>query len=82
MGGKAWICAVRAEQVEGKHCLGDETVPFLGGKFGIARGESSANPSLSTHTDINGNFDFNTTPLAPPGTKVLDHEAASNMPSF
>ena len=38
--------------------------------------------SLSAHTDINGNFDFNATPLAPPGTKVLVHEAASNRPSF
>ena len=25
-----------------KHCLGDETVLFFGGKFGVARGESSA----------------------------------------
>ena len=37
------MCAGIAEQVEGKHCLGDETVPFLGGKVWVARGDSSAN---------------------------------------
>ena len=42
MGGKACVCVGRVGQVEGKHCLGDETVPFLGGKVGVARGESSA----------------------------------------
>ena len=30
------------EQVESEDCLGDEMVPFLGGEFGVARGESSA----------------------------------------
>ena len=40
------------------------------------------NPSLSSHAAINGNFDFNATPLAPPGTKVLIHGEASNRPSF
>ena len=42
MGGKACVCAGRAEQVESKHCLGDETVPFLGGEVGVSRGKSSA----------------------------------------
>ena len=42
MGGKAWVCAVRAEEVESKHCLGDDTVPLLVGEVGVARGESSA----------------------------------------
>ena len=32
-----------------------------------------ANPSLSAHTYLFGNFDFNSTPLAPPGTKVMVH---------
>ena len=40
------------------------------------------NTSLYFHAAINSNFDFNATPLAPPGTKVLVHEAASNRPSF
>ena len=43
---------------------------------------SRTNPSLSSHAAINSNFYFNTTPLAPPGTKVLVHEASSNQPSF
>ena len=34
---------VRAEEVESDHGLGNETIPFLGGKVGVARGESSAN---------------------------------------
>ena len=42
MGGKAWVCAGRAEQVESEYCLGDDTVPFLGGEVGVAIGESSA----------------------------------------
>ena len=43
---------------------------------------SRTNPSISSHAAINGSFDFNATPLAPPGTKVLVHKAASNRPSF
>jgi hypothetical protein len=32
------------------------------------------NPKLSAHAALNGFFNFNATPLAPPGTKVLLHE--------
>jgi len=32
------------------------------------------NPKLSAYEALNGTFDFNTTPLVPPGTKVLLHE--------
>ena len=35
------VCAGRAEEVEGDHGLGNETIPFLVGKVGVARGESS-----------------------------------------
>ena len=42
MGGKAWVFTGRAEQDESEDFLGDETVPFLGGEVGFARGESSA----------------------------------------
>ena len=42
---------------------------------------SRTNPILSAHAGINGKFNFNTTTLAPPGTKLLFHEAASNRPS-
>ena len=31
------------------------------------------NPKLSAYAYLNGNFDFNKTPLAPPGTKVVIH---------
>ena len=42
MGGKAWVCVGRAEQVESKHCLGGEMVPLLGGDVGVAGGDYSA----------------------------------------
>ena len=35
---------------------------------------SNTNPQLSAEAHMNGAFDFNKTPLAPPGTKVLVHE--------
>ena len=35
---------------------------------------SRINPKLSAYAQIHGAFDFNRTPLAPPGTKVLVHE--------
>ena len=34
---------------------------------------SRVNPRLSAHAYLNGNFDFNQTPLAPPGTRVVVH---------
>ena len=42
MGGKAWVRARGAEQIESEDCLGDETVPFLGWKVGVTRGQYSA----------------------------------------
>ena len=35
---------------------------------------SNTNPQLSAEAHLNGAFDFNKTPMAPPGTKVLVHE--------
>jgi hypothetical protein len=35
---------------------------------------SQTNPKLSAHAQINGAFDFNRTPLAPPGTCILAHD--------
>ena len=35
---------------------------------------SRMNPKLSAHAQINGSFDFNATPLAPPGTNIVIHE--------
>ena len=34
---------------------------------------SRRNPSLSAYAAVHGQFDFNATPLAPPGTKVVVH---------
>ena len=36
------------------------------------------NPKLSSYTYLFGNFDFNKTPLAPPGTKVLIHKKSAD----
>jgi hypothetical protein len=36
------------------------------------------NPRLSAEAQLNGAFDYNRTPLAPPGTKVLVHETPAN----
>ena len=35
---------------------------------------SRCNPNLSAHAQLFGNFDFNQSPLAPPGTRILIHE--------
>ena len=40
------------------------------------------NPKLSAHTYLFGNFDFNSTPLAPPGTKVVTHINVDNRPTW
>ena len=40
------------------------------------------NPKLSAHTYLFGNFDFNSTPLAPPGTKVVVHIKVDNRPTW
>ena len=38
---------------------------------------SRINPTLSAQTYLFGNFDFNKTNLAPPGTKVLIHKKSA-----
>ena len=35
---------------------------------------SRLNPTLSAHAQLHGQFDFNATPFAPPGTKVIVHQ--------
>ena len=35
---------------------------------------SCLNPKLSAHALLNGLYNFNTTPMAPPGSKILVHE--------
>lgn len=39
--------------------------------------QSRLNPRLSAEAQLNGAFDFNKTPLAPPGTRVIVHEKPS-----
>ena len=43
---------------------------------------SRRNPSLSAYAAVHGNFDFNATPMAPPGTKVVVHEKADSRKSW
>jgi hypothetical protein len=40
---------------------------------------SRINPRLSAKAQLNGAFDYNKTPLAPPGTKVLIHETPNKQ---
>ena len=40
------------------------------------------NPRLSSYAFLFGNFDFNKTPLAPPGTKILIHEKPDQRKSW
>jgi hypothetical protein len=35
---------------------------------------SRINPKLSAATHIFGQYDFNTAPMAPPGTRIIAHE--------
>ena len=43
---------------------------------------SRTQPSLSAHASLFGNFDFNRTPIAPPGTRVVAHASADARASF
>ena len=43
---------------------------------------SRIHPSLSAHASMFGQFDYNRTPLAPPGTKIVAHLAAASRTSF
>jgi hypothetical protein len=44
--------------------------------------QSRINPKLSAHAQLNGLFDYNKTPLAPPGTKVIIHEKPDHRGSW
>jgi len=43
---------------------------------------SNINPRLSAKAQLSGAFDYNKTPMAPPGTKVLLYETPSNRTTF
>jgi hypothetical protein len=43
---------------------------------------SRIHPSLSAHASLFGHYDFNRVPLAPPGTKVVDHVTSEGRTTF
>ena len=43
---------------------------------------SRTHPHLSAYASLFGNFDFNRTPLAPPGTKIVIHLKPNQRPSW
>jgi hypothetical protein len=43
---------------------------------------SRRQPKLSAYACLNGNFDFNQSPLAPPGTRVVVHVTTDQRPSM
>ena len=57
--------------------LWDKLLPQALMTLNLLRG-SRINPQLSAYAQVHGQFDFNKTPLAPPGTHVLVHEKPSN----
>jgi hypothetical protein len=44
--------------------------------------KSRINPRMSAYAQLNGHFDFNRTPLAPPGTRVIAHEKPDQQASW
>jgi hypothetical protein len=44
--------------------------------------QSRVNPKISAHTQLEGVFDFNRTPMAPPGSKIIIHEKPSVRQSW
>ena len=52
--------------------LWDKLLPQAETTLNLLRG-SRLNPRLSAHAQMHGHFDFNRTPIAPPGIRVLVH---------
>jgi hypothetical protein len=52
--------------------LWDKTIPQAELTLNLLRG-SRINPKLFAWEQIHGRYDFNSTPIAPPGVKVLAH---------
>jgi len=61
--------------------LWDRLVPQANLTINLLRG-SRMNPKLSAYAQVQGAFDYNRTPLAPPGTRVLVHEKPNNRESW
>ena len=43
---------------------------------------SSINPRISAEAILNGTFDYNATPLAPPGTKIIAYETPNTIKTW
>lgn len=61
--------------------LWDRLLPQALLTLNLLRG-SRINPKLSAFTQVNGIFDFNRTPVAPPGIRVLVHDKPSQRRSW
>ena len=61
--------------------LWDKMLPQAELTLNLMRG-SRINPKLSAHAQLHGNFDFNRTPLAPPGIRVLVHVKPSERTTW
>jgi hypothetical protein len=44
--------------------------------------KSRSKPRMSVFAHLNGHFDFNRTPLAPPGTRIIAHEKPGKRASW
>ena len=61
--------------------LWDRLLPQAELMLNLLRG-SRINPKLSAWAQIHGTFDFNRTPIAPPGIRVLAHQKPANRDSW
>jgi hypothetical protein len=61
--------------------LWDRLIPHAVITLSLLR-QSRLNPQLSAHAQLNGLFDYNATPLAPPGTRVIIHEKPDKRGSW
>jgi hypothetical protein len=61
--------------------LWDKLLPQATNTLNLLR-KSRINPRMSAYAQLNGHFDFNRTPLAPPGTRVIAHEKPDQRASW
>ena len=61
--------------------LWDKLVPQAEITLNLLR-PSRINPILSAYSQLHGNYDFNRTPMAPPGLRVLTHDLPDNRKSW
>ena len=65
--------------------LWDQTIPQAEISLNLLQGSRSSNrinPKLSAYEQLHGRYDFNATPLAPPGVKVLAHARAGERATW